>query len=1040
MARLPFQQATVLPQQNRLSAPNLPNAPGPLDMTAPGGGAQNKALMDLGTTIARIGRSAADIYLTQAEKEKDEQNKIAIVQGGQFYDDQFNGFLTDLEKDPTDSAGAMIRYKSFMTGLRETFQEQYKDKPKRVRNAVQQILDNKNVQVKHLVQMQSIRRQQKADISQRAIKVVQALGEAAQGLDAEFFASTAQQGEQEFRELYAQRTQELINPILEGMPAGLRQEVMLQIDDDSVRHVLGAVQGRQRYLKEAALAGLIQEEDRILRTAPDREQALDDYTEAMNDAADSGVITQPQAANKVVEFGRKYDKAQITALRDSGDIATVGALLEALKNDPEQFPSLPVPDRRIEINRAEKTLLGLQSALAGQVRQGIEFDIGSMLDPAFRELDPNVQTRIRSEDNLEAQLMLLPNAEEQDAYRLLFTYAKNASDHLADVETMNMQEMANTEAILRPERYIEGQQNRVFNDQANLYNQAIKQMSAVQERRIKDPASFYQIPEGQSPFAAATIKEVLNTELEYVGSSIEAVSDKELRRMHINGGVRLFSNETLKALKAEYDSLESGPQVRTFVQQFERQTQKYGPLAFAEAAGKVGDKRRQGIGLPARAMLYAEISSEGTLQNLFDSERNGKVNRENASDIYEGSNLNQVESTTLGNEDISNFLDSLQIDPGGAALANDFKASIVDYVLELGRGPLGVPLGDAVELAADHIVNENYVFLDVNRGDAPVRLRDEQLGGFSSEDMGKALTDWTTQWLSKRKAGMADVAIEDDLWIWKVRGDETGLELVSLNPARGNQIANRSSGEVLDFQELKLITELYVNGETQLQLDEESQAEEEQIISEQPKSPLAEMFREQKADDPAVQPGEEAPEPAPATRAAQPPPEPEPVEEPEPTPEPGPKPVEEPPKESPLVSLYRKRQQEVNQPKSKRSTAKKQAPAPEQDFSKIPAGIAPTDDSALENEITKIYGEAKRRIRNQVEQYIVNKDSVMEPVAIRFLEAQRDMHIDNASNYMRYNDTNKEDRGTYTAGSLPLLAEELAMARVYQELITLHSR
>jgi len=678
----------------------------------------------------------------------------------------------------------------------------------------------------------------------------------------------------------------------------------------------------------------------------------------------------------------------------------------------------------------------LQSALAGQVRQGIDFDIGSMLDPAFRQLDPNVQTRIRSEDNLEAQLMLLPNAKEQDAYRLLFTYAKNASDHLADVETMNMQELANTEAILRPERYIEGQQNRVFNDQANLYNQAIKQMAAVQERRIKDPASFYQIPEGQSPFAAATIKEVLNTQLEYVGSSIEAVSDKELRRMHIDGGARLFSNETLKALKAEYDSLESGPQVRTFVQQFERQAQKYGPLAFAEAAGKVGDKRRQGIGLPARAMLYAEISNEGTLQNLFDSERNGKVNRENASDIYEGSNLNQVESTTLGNEDISNFLDSLQIDPGGAALANDFKASIVDYVLELGRGPLGVPLGDAVELAADHIVNENYVFLDVNRGDAPVRLRDEQLGGFSSEDMGKALTNWTTQWLTKRKAGMADVAIEDDLWVWKVRGDESGLELVSLNPARGNQIANRSSGEVLNFQDLKLITERYVNGETQLQLDEESQAEEEQIISEQPKSAIAEMFRERKADDPAVQPSEETTEPEPATRAAQPPPEPRP--EPEPAPEPAP--VEEAPKENPLVSLYRKRLQEVNQPKSNRSTAKKQAPAPEQDFSKIPAGIVPTNDSALENEITKIYGEAKRRIRDQVEQYIVNKDAVMEPVAVRFLEAQRDMHVDNASQYMRYNDTNKKDRGTYTAGSLPLLAEELAMARVYQELITLHSR
>lgn len=1033
MARLPFQQATVLPQQNRLQAPSVPNAPGPMPTEVPGANARYQALQSLGESIAKIGRTAADIYLTQAEKEQDEQAKIAIVQAGQFYDDQFNGFLTDLEKDPTDSAHAMARYESFITGLRNTFQEQYKNKPKRVRNAAQQILDDKNVQVKHLIQMQAVRRQQKADISQRATKVVEALGVAAQGLDAEFFASTAQQGEQEFREQYTQRTQELIDPILQGMPSGLRQEVMLQVDDDAIRHVLGAVQRRQGYLQETALAGLIEEEDRILRTAPNREQALDEYTEAMNDAAGSGVITQPQAANKIVDFGRKYDDVQIAALRGSGDIATVGALLEALENDPEQFPSLPLPDRSLEISKARRELQRLQSAFAGQVRQSIEFDIGSMLDPSFRELKPDVQRRIKSEDALEAKLAPLP-AEEQDAYRALFGYAKNASDLLADVEVMNMQELANTEALLRPDRYIEGEQNKIFNEQAGLYNQAIKQMAAVQERRIKDPASFYKIPEGQSPFTATTIKEVLNTELEYVGSSIEAVSDKQLRRMHISGNVRLFSNETLKALKTEYDGLESGPQVRAFVQQFERQTQKYGPMAFAEVAGN--NKNQPGIGLPARAMLYAEISSDGTLQNLFDSERNAKVNRENTSDIFEGSNLNEVESTTLGNEDINNFIDSIQIDPGGAALAQDFKDAIVDYVLELGRGPLGVPLGDAVELAADHIVNENYVFLDVNRGDAPVRLRNEQLGGFSSEDMGKALTDWTTQWLTKRRAGMADVAIEDDLWIWKVRGDETGLELVSLNPARGNQIANRSSGEVMNFQDLKLITERYVNGETQLQLDAESQAEEQQIISEQPKSSIAEMFRERKAADPAVQPGEDAPEPAPATRAAQPPPEPEPT--PEPTPEP--EPAGEPPKESPLVGLYRRRQQEVNQPKGKRSTAKKQVAAPEMDFSKIPAGIAPTDDPALENEITKVFGAAKRRIRDQVEQYILDKDKLAEPIAIRFLEAQRDMHIDNASAYMRYNDTNKEDRGTYTAGALPLLAEELAMARAYQELITLHSK
>src|SRR6056300_329609 len=240
MARLPFQQATVLPQQNRLQAPSVPNAPGPMPTEVPGSNARYQALQSPGEIIAKIGRTAADIYLTQAEKEQDEQAKIAIVQAGQFYDDQFNGFLTDLEKDPTDSAGAMARYESFITGLRDTFQEQYKNKPKRVRNAAQQILDDKNVQVKHLIQMQAVRRQQKADISQRATKVVEALGVAEQGLDAEFFASTAQQGEQEFREQYTQRTQELIDPILEGMPSGLRQEVMLQVDNDAIRHVLGA--------------------------------------------------------------------------------------------------------------------------------------------------------------------------------------------------------------------------------------------------------------------------------------------------------------------------------------------------------------------------------------------------------------------------------------------------------------------------------------------------------------------------------------------------------------------------------------------------------------------------------------------------------------------------------------------------------------------------------------------------------------------------------------------------------------------------------
>ena len=109
-------------------------------------------------------------------------------------------------------------------------------------------------------------------------------------------------------------------------------------------------------------------------------------------------------------------------------------------------------------------------------------------------------------------------------------------------------------------------------------------------------------------------------------------------------------------------------------------------------------------------------------------------------------------------------------------------------------------------------------------------------------------------------------------------------------------------------------------------------------------------------------------------------------------------------------------------------------------MTRVPVGIAPTDDVVLEREIKKRFGAASRSIRDQVQQYIIQDDGIIAEGSFRFLEAQRDMHLDNASAYMRYNDTNKQDRGTYTSGALPLLAEELAMALVYQELITLHSR
>jgi len=76
----------------------------------PGANARYQALQSLGESIAKIGRTAADIYLTQAEKEQDEQAKIAIVEYGQFRDQARNAFFRSLEEDPpVDMADAMAR-------------------------------------------------------------------------------------------------------------------------------------------------------------------------------------------------------------------------------------------------------------------------------------------------------------------------------------------------------------------------------------------------------------------------------------------------------------------------------------------------------------------------------------------------------------------------------------------------------------------------------------------------------------------------------------------------------------------------------------------------------------------------------------------------------------------------------------------------------------------------------------------------------------------------------------------------------------------
>ena len=1030
MARLPFQQASVLPQQNRLSAPNVPNAPGVMPTQVPGQNIQAQAFQDLGKTISRIAFSTADIYLAQAEKAKNEEENMEIVDGVGFVDSLFNNFRVSLEKDPTDSAGALLRYKSFINDTQDTLDEYLKDKPKRVQNAVRKMLTNRDVQTKHFAQMQGVRTQQRAQISEVKSRILQKLEEQQIAEGPEFFLKALEQDETSFVERYSQQTQELIDSQIKNLPEGLQQEVRNQLYPASKNHILRAQQEYNNSARQRQQAGFVEERNNILRTSTTREEALDRFATLQSEMLLGGATDEPTAAKATADLENAFDNFDVTAQREqafnSDNVAALEQLIVDLEQNEEAFPALSLPERRTAINKAKKSLIQLETKIAGQIRQSIEFDIlaiGLVADDSPESL------QLRNQASFEQKLAGLIDEKEKDAYSRLWTYAVEADDMTDGVETMTLAELEEIPDKLEPPVFIEGEQNILLKSYNAIYTQALKQRDAIKKRRAEDPASFYMIPEGQDPLASSTLRQVLDVQLQYVGQSIKQIPDRELRRRHMAGNLRLFSNQTLRDLNAAYISHETGQDRQNFMNRFESASGEFTALALSEAAMKKGI----GIGLPGRAQLYTEVSEPGTVQNLFMSETNAKINRDNVRNNFDGQSLNDVRTELNANEDLQNFLGSLQVDPGGVALANDFEQAILDYALEMGRA--GVD--DPIEMAVEHMVNDNYIFLDVNGEVAPVRLRSEVATMYGPEDMGEALTDYTERWLAERKAGLVDVFAEDDQWAWITRGDETGIELVNLNPLAGNQISSRTSGVIMTNQELLRMTEEYVQAKGGPLTSDFGKDVIPAEVETAPLDPMVQAFA------PGIEPGSTAIDNM--TRATNVVPEPE--EEPEPIERQAQDRAEllqdaesKDPAMQERQEIRRQLRRQREAPAVPEAPEAPETPADTTDMTRVPVGIDPTDDVVLEREIKKRFGAASRSIRDQVQQYIIQEDGIIAEGSIRFLEAQRDMHLDNASAYMRYNDTNKQDRGTYTSGALPLLAEELALARVYQELITLHSR
>lgn len=110
MARLPFERINVSPQFNRLSAPNVPNAPQPVNLSNAGINARYQSLTSFANSLNSLGAAFAQ----RAAQEKNEKDRLEAIDLGNDLDEGTKlielRFKTNPPKDTEDAINSLDNF------------------------------------------------------------------------------------------------------------------------------------------------------------------------------------------------------------------------------------------------------------------------------------------------------------------------------------------------------------------------------------------------------------------------------------------------------------------------------------------------------------------------------------------------------------------------------------------------------------------------------------------------------------------------------------------------------------------------------------------------------------------------------------------------------------------------------------------------------------------------------------------------------------------------------------------------------------------
>lgn len=743
MARLPFERINISPQYNRLSAPTVPNAPQPLNVTnSPGANAQYQTLTSFANSISSLGSA----LLQRADLEKREEDRLEMIDIKNDIDEATK--LIELRfksNPPTDTEDAISQLDNFLFGnptpestqklannkinyedlkreggLIAAFQQKYKNSRK-----LNQVLQEFEINQHFLARGLAIQNVHNTNVATTKKNVLRFSGEYLNKSIPELIQEFRSEGTtynsfltslapEDFRQKTLEDIEKNFNELTKSFSPQLQQNlrnelmpVMMKLADEKQNQFLAY----ERSLKVDDFNEFTDQ----LRTNPllSVTEKLSEYERRVDEGVKERWIAPDKQYDQVAGFQKTLEQdlaASALALNPKEVLQSIekgfqkgtrkGFVIE-LNNREEDFELSTFTNKELLSlhNQAESALVKGITESQRKAKSQINILInGAHLFDKGKYPDSVLMTDL---EKLIAEVDTgTPESKAQgEAYVAALAAQLETRDKIERIPNSNNTELNVLLKSSKPqERLANGMWNPYFDAQTNAHNRLLKAVQDVKDERHSNGASTYL----RSNFGSAADQEItldlVNkehiigslTEQQSFWGDVSADSKIKYHLQYLDNGriyalldsrrIQLLDEDFQKQYEGFYQSINNPDQMNAFITDIANRSEEFSSVIFRELAKPKG---AGGIGFNPAYFLITEVDNAEHRNLIFraiqDQER---LNKEDnlGTFITDDKSMREVRAEILNDSVIQNMIHSYVI--SGPAM-NSTKEQLSDSMISL---------------------------------------------------------------------------------------------------------------------------------------------------------------------------------------------------------------------------------------------------------------------------------------------------------------------------------------------------------------------